>query len=49
MTVRELLARMSSDELTEWRQFFRWRDAQRTYQADFDAKVSAADAWVRGG
>jgi hypothetical protein len=48
-SVAELLATTSSQELTEWGQFFEWREQRQTEEREFSAKVAAAERYVNEG
>ena len=48
-SVAELLATTSSRELTEWGQFFEWREQQQAEEREFNAKVARAESYVREG
>jgi hypothetical protein len=48
-TVAELLATTSSIELTEWAQFFEWREERQAEDREFKEKVARAEKYVNEG
>jgi hypothetical protein len=47
--VAELLASISSQELTEWGLFFEWREARREEDQQWRAEVAKAERYVNEG
>ena len=49
MTVGQLLATISSQELTEWAQYFEWKAAREEEDQQQRREIARAERWVREG
>lgn len=48
-TVAELLATISSQELTEWAKYFEWKADHDEHEREFQKQAAAAERWVKEG
>lgn len=49
MTVGQLLASISSAELTEWSEYFAWKAARDEERQQWEAEVAKAERFVKEG